>query len=500
MDQTLAGIALILSCVLIFIGAFRSFSKGNINTAIFLLFFGGLLLRIFTSADFYLHDWDERFHALVAKNLIKHPLKPTLYDQAILDFDYRIWSGNHIWVHKQPLPLWTIAGSLALFGFNELALRLPSILFGSICIVLIFHVAKHFFNSKTGFFAAFLMAINGLVIEIGAGRVATDHVDLFFLFFILLAVFFSVKHIHSGKRYYAFLIGLSMACAILSKWLPALIILPFWFLMLYDSGKFSLKEMAKCLFIGSFIAFLIAAPWQWYIYEYFPLEAQWEAEFNWKHFTTVLDGREGSAFYFLDQIRINYGELIYLPLLWFLIKSIRNFTEKKYLILLIWALIPLVVFSLAKTKMQGYILCTAPAYFIMTAAFFHYLVKECKGAEKKWFRLGVMVIFLALPIRYAFERIKPLDSKERKPQWVLDLKNLKNDSDSKTILFNYPRPIEAMFYTDLTAYQKLVDLSKLEELIQDGYTIWIYNSPQLQPELKHLPNIKIIELPGRIPL
>jgi|GEM_PF-2475173 len=37
-------------------------------------------LRIWLcSTDSYLHEWDERYHALVAKNLLLHPLKPTLY-------------------------------------------------------------------------------------------------------------------------------------------------------------------------------------------------------------------------------------------------------------------------------------------------------------------------------------------------------------------------------------------------------------------------------------
>ena len=35
--------------------------------------------------------WDEGFHAVVARNLTKHPLKFTLYDQPWLPYDYKGW-------------------------------------------------------------------------------------------------------------------------------------------------------------------------------------------------------------------------------------------------------------------------------------------------------------------------------------------------------------------------------------------------------------------------
>ena len=153
MNQTFIGITLVLISALVFIGSWKSFVKGKERQALLLLVLGGLFLRVFTASDFYLHDWDERFHALVAKNVIDNPLKPTLYQNPILEYDFRNWSGNHVWVHKQPLPIWTMAGSLALFGFNEIALRLPSIFISSLAIVLVFQIAKHFFNAKTAFFA-----------------------------------------------------------------------------------------------------------------------------------------------------------------------------------------------------------------------------------------------------------------------------------------------------------------------------------------------------------
>ena len=44
-----------------------------------------LIIRAYASADLALHPWDERYHALVAKNLIQTPLTPRLYSTPLLD-------------------------------------------------------------------------------------------------------------------------------------------------------------------------------------------------------------------------------------------------------------------------------------------------------------------------------------------------------------------------------------------------------------------------------
>ena len=119
----------------------------------------GLALRIYTSSDFFLHTWDERYHALVAKNLIQHPLTPTLYDNPILPYEYKNWTGNHIWVHKQPIPLWGIALSLRIAGINEFAVRLPSIILSSGGILITYYIASYLYSSKVAYISSFLFVL-----------------------------------------------------------------------------------------------------------------------------------------------------------------------------------------------------------------------------------------------------------------------------------------------------------------------------------------------------
>lgn len=494
MNNLLFGIPTILCCTIGYYYSWRYMKRDNFKIAVLLLLACGLILRFYISADFYLHDWDERYHALVAKNLIQHPLIPTLYDNPILPYDYKSWSANNIWVHKQPLPLWTMAFSLWLFGVNEIGLRLPSILLSTIGIWLTFSIASYFFNKKIGYLSAFFYSINGLIIELTGGRVATDHIDIFFLFFIELAIFFSIVFVQKQKTIYNILVGVCIGAAILSKWLPALIVLPIWLLIVINSKNFQFKKIFFQFVLLVLTCVLVFLPWQIYIFKMFPLEANWEASFNFKHISEVLEEQTGPFYYFADHIRINYGELIYLPLLWFSWKTFKNFKDKNRLAIFLWFIIPFLFFSIAKTKMQAYILFTCPALFMMTAEFWYMLSAYKINHKLKWFINLILFLLIALPIRYAIERVKPFEQTDRKPQWVIDLKRLNERKLNNGILFNYNKPIEAMFYTNLTVYPYLPEEKVIIDLTEQGYTVIINTNTDIPANIKAIDRVMTVNL------
>ena len=497
MDDPLAGIMTISLCGLFYWFSWRQFKNQKITLAVALLMLCGLILRLYVSADFFLHIWDERYHALVAKNLLNHPLIPTLYDDPVMPYDFKNWTANHIWVHKQPLPLWTIAMSLWLFGVNEIALRLPSVILTSIGILLTFQIGKILFNQKVGFIAAFLYSIHGLIIEVTSGRVATDHIDVFFLFFIELAVFLSLQFAIKRKVIFNVLCGISIGAAILTKWLPALIVLPIWLLLVINFRKFTVKKIVLHFLILCITIMVISLPWQIYIQTTFPMESIWESSFNIKHITEVIEERDGPFYFHFDKMRILYGELIYIPFVWFFYKTFKKWGDPKRWALLIWILIPFLFFSVARTKMQAYTLFTAPAIFIITALFWQFLYIYRNRFKYKWIINIVLFLIIALPIRYSIERIKPFESRDRNPQWVQDLKHLnKIYNGKKNIIFNVDYPIETMFYTDFIAYETIPNKNTIEELKLKGYNIYINDNEDLTDELKNLKDIEIIKITG----
>src|SRR5688572_19601894 len=82
------------------------------------------LLKLRNLEHTALTRWDEVYHANVAQNVFKHPLKPTLVDAPYLAYDYKKWGENHVWLHKPIFSFWQAALSFALFGVSTFALRL----------------------------------------------------------------------------------------------------------------------------------------------------------------------------------------------------------------------------------------------------------------------------------------------------------------------------------------------------------------------------------------
>jgi 4-amino-4-deoxy-L-arabinose transferase-like glycosyltransferase len=500
MANQIFGILTVLFCLAGFYFSWKSQAREQFITAVVLLVVCGFALRLYTSSDLYLHSWDERYHALVAKNMIHHPLVPTLYDKPVIPFDHTKWYAGHVWLHKQPMPLWLMAGSMWLFGVNEIALRLPSMLMTTLGIWLTFLLGSYFYNRRTGYLAALFYAMNGLILELTGGRLPTDHVDIAFLFFVELSVVFIILYIQKQRTIFTILSGACLGCAILSKWLPALIILPVWLFMMAESGKFPFKTIAIQFLLLVFVTCLVFMPWQIYIYRAYPVEAAWESSFNLRHITEPLEGHDEPFYYFLGKIMVNYGELIYLSIAWFLWTWFRRPGDLNKWALGLWFFIPLIFFSAIRTKMQAYLLFTSPVLFMITAEFWHQMAGWRNRIKYPVFINLFLILMIALPARYSIERSKAFSKRERNPGWAIELRALNlTESDPETILFNYPRPVEAMFYTQLTVYQEVPDLMTIRELQGKGYKIMINDDGNLPEELRNVDGLfYIYHVPSKI--
>ncbi|WP_317899109.1 ArnT family glycosyltransferase [Aurantibacillus circumpalustris] len=453
----------------------KVFHGDKYNLYLFLILGISLVLRIYLASDSFLHEWDERYHALVAKNLLNHPLEPTLYENPVLPYNYQDWSANHIWLHKQPFPLWLIALCLKIFGVSEFSVRIPSIVLSTISVFITFLLGTKLFNKKTGVLAAWFHATNGLIIEMAAGRVATDHYDSFFLVLIEAGIYFAFIFYENSKIRLLIVSAICISAAVLTKSLPALIIYPVW--ILYIFNKESVKLNIRYLLTHFLIVLVLAGSWQLYIMSKFPKEAFWEYYHQVMHMRETLDDQGGGCFYFFKKLFVSYNELFFL-VLGFTIYNIIMRKERlpAYTSLLVWVLIPVLFFSFAETKMQGYILFVAPAMFILTADLFYKIDKGYGRPWKKNMSKFIQICLIALPLRYTTERIKLFEPYERHKEWVRELKNERILlSGSDVVLFSYPHPIEAMFYTSITAYSDLPEANVLKELKQRGYKVLIYS-------------------------
>lgn len=494
MENRIYGIVTIGIAILLYYLAYNNYRKEKYHMCISYIMLGGLLLRIFTSMDCYLHEWDERFHALVAKNLLQNPFKPMLYSNPILEYDYKNWAGNHIWVHKQPFPLYSMALSMLAFGKSTIALRIPSILLSTISILATYKIGNILASKKIGLLAAFLFSINGLIIESTAGRVATDHIDVFFYSLVTISIYFLLRSVERKSVVSLVLGAVITGLAILSKWLPALIVLPIW--LIYSWQKQDAKTIVKNLMLFMVITLAVVLPWQLYILKTFPLEAAWEYQYNKKHIFEAL-GPHGKPFYYhFDRMRIIFGELVYLPLIWLIVNAYKRLFNRDYskLIILIWILIPYLFFSFATTKMQGYILLCSSAIFIMISLFF-FEIKSCMIKYNIALNLILMLLIL-LPIRYSIERIKPFSIEDRSRSWISEMKQIDTEDVNMAVVFNCRFPIKTMFHTNLIAYESIPDIGKLKNIKSEGYKIYIDNHKAINDQLSTLEFVEYIEITG----
>ncbi len=333
-----AGFALLIVSIL-----FHCFQKTK--PALILLICAGFLVFLYAAVSIpMLNVWDERFHALVAKNLMKHPFTPTLWDENIFNLPY-YWSQTHIWVHKQPLFLWQAALGYKLFGVNEVAYRFPGVLLCTFVLYAAFRSGKLLGNNNTGYSAALLIATSLYVEQLISGFWPVDQNDLVFMAYISLSIWAMTEYAFSGKFYWVILTGIFSGCAMLTKEAVGLAVYLIWFLYTLQKYKFDFKKY-KPIFISLFITLLIFIPWQIFIFHRFPTEAKLEYQFNMHHFSQVIDGQGGPFSYHFSYIGLIFGSVVpyfIVPgLLVFYFKS----TDKKLSLSIIIALLFIYFFLL----------------------------------------------------------------------------------------------------------------------------------------------------------
>jgi 4-amino-4-deoxy-L-arabinose transferase len=160
-----------------------------------------LFLKCICSADLYLHEWDERYHALVAKNMLENPLKPTLYKKPLHTYRMEDWTNNHIWLSKPPAGLFIVSCSLQLFGFHEYAVRVPGIFASVLTVYLVFLIFRKVYNERIGLISALFVGIHGMLTDLASGRLSSDVIETLFLLSVFWGIYYIIYN-DEGKRKY----------------------------------------------------------------------------------------------------------------------------------------------------------------------------------------------------------------------------------------------------------------------------------------------------------
>ena len=185
--------------------------------------------------------FDEVYYAKNANSLIRNGVELNSQGQA------------EFIVHP-PLGKWLIGIGIKIFGNNEFGWRISAAVIGTLSVVLIYFITKELFNSIfLSNIAAALMALDGLALVMS--RVAL--LDIFLMFFILLAFYFLVKN-------YLWLSGIAIGLAAATKW-SAIFLIPFFILLTLNYLQIEpiklLKRAAQFIFLPSLIYLISWSGW-----------------------------------------------------------------------------------------------------------------------------------------------------------------------------------------------------------------------------------------------
>ncbi len=450
--------------------------------AVFLAITSLLIFSFAALLDPFLNLWDERFHALVGKNLMHHPLMPTLYDDPVVGMAYDRWDRYHIWIHKQPLFLWQIALSFKIFGVSEFALRIPDIILGAALVFAGYRSGRALVNERTGYVTGILIMTSLYLMELVAGRQELDHNDFSFLAYISLSIWSLIEYRRTNRRYWIFLTGAFSGFAILCKWVVGLLVYLGWFAINIQLRKVRPKDYLD-LATALLVTILIALPWQVLTFSWYPAEAAQTYGLNLRHFTFPLDGHHGSFLYHFEKINLIYGgfaAILILPSFFFLYRNSKD--KPMAAAMFVMTLAIYLFFSLAATKMPSFTIVAAMMVFIALAALLDqaliFISGFIKGKQTGNLIFAVSVIFLVL-LRFDMSALHEKHSPENQySKMLIHNRSVFRSLDlpPNAVLFNVRgrHYIEAMFYTGLPAYNFIPTAGQCDELKSRGRKIAVF--------------------------
>jgi len=377
-----------------------------------------------------------------------------------------------IWLSKQPLPFWIVGGVSEIFGSSLFIMRLPGLIAAVFSVFLTYLITKKLFSVKIGLLAMFFHAIHGLNIQVTSGAMSGDHVDSFFLLFLEIAIYSLIRYTKKPRK--LIIPGVFTGCSFLCKWIqPFSIVVVFPLMMWLISGRqFSTMLKGMLYFVAGFL--LITMPYQLYALVNYPevYLIMWNEILEPVH--ASVHNRGFPWYHYIDDIRIQYGELIYLPLIWILFNSRKGNNS----ILALWIYIPLILLSIAVTKRMTHFLPIAPAIFILSAVFFYQIYDQIRLEGRKSTRVIKVLLcalIVLLPIRYTLERFS-YGAHEQLEHSGLGRMETFNDSfehvnSFNTVIFGEPHYLESMFFTGATVYPFVPDNDVMDSLRNVGYRV-----------------------------
>jgi 4-amino-4-deoxy-L-arabinose transferase-like glycosyltransferase len=320
-------------------------------------------------------------------------------------------TNNYVLPHLNGLPYLdkpvlffaAVATAIEIFGVNEFAARLASLLLGLATAALTGWFAFRFWGRDAGVVAATATATAPLAL--GLSRIVI--MDTMLSFFVVLAMvcfFFAIEN-RRGTRseapifwpWYAWTLiaWVAIGFGVLTKG-PVAFAVP-----LLVAAPYAIRRRASLAVwhpLGPVVMFAVVLPWVWAVSREIP---------NYLHYVVVT---ETWARMTTDELQRTEPVWFFIPVLlvgtlpWSIV-ALSNFRSRRipeksaerglHLYLLMWLVVPLIFFSLSRAKQEQYMLPLVPAVALLIASRWTGRPKGVRVAAFFWGLLGLSMLIVA---------------------------------------------------------------------------------------------------------
>ena len=306
--------------------------------------------------------------------------------------------GGEAWLEKPPLYYWLAGLGFRVLGETEFAARWPAVLAALLLTGFTGLIAARFFGAHCGRVAMLILATSPLAFAYG--RAASMDMLLAALVTGASGLFLLSLHGIAGS---AAIPGAwaMMGLAVLAKGpIGALIPLGVATLAALALRKFSPKRIVTPLALALFAA--IAGPWfiAIYIDQGFHFIEVFILNHNLQRFTSTVHNHPGPFYYYLPVLLL--GVFPWTGLIAASISGVRAMDPASRRSVAVWILVPLILFSLAGSKLPGYILpCLPPFAIVLGIASLRVHDPEARTARRAAGLIGLIIaaLLLALTLR-----------------------------------------------------------------------------------------------------
>lgn len=434
------------------------------------------------------NDWDEARHGVSAYEMVKNHNYIKVTFNGITEY----------WNLKPPLGIWLIAFSYKIFGINVFALRFPSAFAALLIIFMIIFLAQKLYGRKVAVFSGIILTTTFWFINFHAARTGDFDAQMALLVVSAMTCLLMMDK-HIGYWYgLAFMISL----AFLLKSFACFQMIGIIIVYLILTKKFTKIPIYHYL---GFIAVALLPVFIWVFARFYTdgfVFFQRMVTYDLlQRSATALEGHQADMFFYFYSLlwgAFPWSLMIFIIPIFKLKYSkdnSRNFLNKlqyhsllKNWFLITWLLVPLILFSMAQTKLAWYINPLYPCLAIIIGWLFTDIL-EFDFPKKR----GIIIIFLVFlilaEIGSSFTAIfnKRVEDDQ---QILLSLKT----TNKKTTLYSTGWSQSQIFITKvIKGFQpgNIPGIKKFSEISDGNALMMIVNNP---PNLKSLKkhNLKII--------